>query len=100
MLFRSNLSVCPLSLSGLYFYAVPSPPAANDGGGRRVAEEQGTHGTGGEDVTPDADGELCATGVGVMAGVAEADAGPPDTAAQEVDAQEVDGQGIDGQGID
>src|ERR1700733_9140528 len=73
MLFRSNLSVCPLSLWGLYFYAVPSPPATNDG----LAEEGGTHRTGGEDVTPGADGELGATGVGVMAGVADADAGPP-----------------------
>src|SRR3984885_9031892 len=73
MLFRSNLSVCPLSLWGLYFYAVPSPPATNDG----LAEEGGTHRTGGEDVTPGADGELGATGVGGMAGVADADAGPP-----------------------
>ena len=37
---------------------------------------------GGEDVTPDADGEFCATGVGVMSGVVDAGAGPPAGEAQ------------------
>ena len=77
MLFRRNVSVCVQSLEGLYFYSVPSPPATNDGRARPSATEPGTRPGGGEDATQDADGELCATGVGVMSGVADADAGLP-----------------------
>ena len=60
-----------------YFYRVPSPPASHDGHARPLAGEQGTRPDGGVDVTQDADGEPRATGVGVMSGVADPDAGPP-----------------------
>jgi beta-galactosidase len=71
------MSVCRQSLEGLYFYTVPSPLATNDGSTRPVVDDQGPRRGGGEDDTSEADGERCATGVGTMSGVADADAGVP-----------------------
>ena len=81
MLFRRNVSVCARSLRGLYFYRVPSRPDTSDGSMRPLAGNQGVPGDVGRDATPDADGELRTTGVGVMSGVADADAGSPVSAA-------------------
>src|SRR5580700_9061784 len=77
MLFRRNVSVCSRSSEALYFYRVPSPPAASDGSMGPLAGNLGTPRGVSEDAIPDADGELCATGVGVMSGVADAGTGPP-----------------------
>ena len=76
MLFRRNVSVYVQSLEGLYFYRVSSRPATHDGRASPLAGEQGTRPDGGEDVTPDADGELRTTGAGVKPGVADPDAWP------------------------
>jgi hypothetical protein len=82
MLFRRNVSVCAQCLGGLYFYSVPSLPATNDGSVRPLAEEPGTR-RDDEDVTRDRNGELCATGIGLMSGVADADAGLVDDEIQQ-----------------
>src|SRR5215472_2099294 len=77
MLFRRNVSVCVQSLEGLYFYRVPSPPATSDGSMRPLTGNPGVPRGVSRDATPDADGELRTTGVGVMSGVADAEAGTP-----------------------
>src|SRR6516162_1933199 len=77
MLLRRNVSVCAPSLRGLYFYRVSSPPATSEGSMRPLAGDPGgARGVSG-DATPDANGELRATGVGEMSGVADAGAVPP-----------------------
>jgi beta-galactosidase len=77
MLFMRNVSVCTRSLQGLYFYRVPSPPATSDGSMRPLAGNSGAPSDVGGGAIPDADGELRTTGVGVMSGAADADAGSP-----------------------
>jgi beta-galactosidase len=69
------MSVCRRSPRGLYFYRVPFPPATSDGSMRALAGNPGVPRDVSGDATPDAEGELRTTGVGVMSGVADGDAG-------------------------
>jgi beta-galactosidase len=75
MLFRRNVPVCTRSLWGLYFYRVPSPPATSDGSVGALAGNPAVPRDVSGDATPDADGDLSTTGVGVMSGVTDEDAG-------------------------
>ncbi len=77
MLFRRNKSVCTPSLRGLYFYRVPSPPDTSDGNRRPLAGNLDAPRDVSGDAISDADGELRTTGVGLMSGVGDADAGLP-----------------------